>query len=101
MKRVWIYRSAFIVGAAVVFALTSGCGVSRHNALVKPKFLYAASCDTPATILGYTVDPTTGALTAMTGNPQATGLGCTDFMATDLAQKFLYVTDDGNNAIHS
>src|SRR5262245_31948893 len=100
MKRAWIYRSAFIVSAAVIFALTSGCGVSRHNAQIKPKFLYAASCGNNGVIDGYTVDATTGALTAIAGSPLATGLSCPEFMVVDPAQKFLFVPDEGNDAIH-
>src|SRR5215470_1347348 len=101
MKRVWIYRSAFIVGAAVVFALTSGCGVSRHNALVKPKFLYAASCVSSGVIDGFTVDATTGGLTAIAGGPVATGLECPEMLVVDPAQKFLFVPDEAQDSIHA
>ena len=104
MKRSSIYRSAATAAAVATIALLCGCGTSQKALVtppVAPKFLYASSCDTTATVLGYSVDAATGALTPLAGNPVITGLNCPDFMVSDPAQKFLFVPDDGDELIHA
>src|SRR5882672_3668381 len=69
---------------------------------VLPKFLYAGSCvgSSNGRIDGYSVNPTTGALTTLSGSPFAKGIDCPNFMATTPDQHFLFVPDDEDELIH-
>jgi 6-phosphogluconolactonase len=95
-----------------VFAITAGTGAltpvvgspfaaggSPHSLVLTPfrawdygaVFLYTANFDgTSSTISGFSVDPDTGALTALSGSPFAEPAG--NCIATDLTGTFLYVT---------
>jgi 6-phosphogluconolactonase (cycloisomerase 2 family) len=54
-------------------------------------YLYATS---GASIVGYAIDATTGALTALPGFPVATGTNAYS-ISIDPTNQFLYVADDG------
>ena len=57
------------------------------------KFLYSANPDaTTPTISGFSIDPSTGALSPLSGSPFA--LPVSHYMATDQTGAFLYVTSD-------
>jgi 6-phosphogluconolactonase (cycloisomerase 2 family) len=100
-KRTLICRSAVLCCAAVVFAMASGCDNDNRRVVgAAPKFLYASMCGN-GTVEGYSVNPQTGALTALTGNPVASGLDCPQFMAVDPAQTHLFVPDPSAEEIHS
>jgi len=129
MKRTTVYCGALTTCAALALALLFGCDNSKKSVItppaIVPKFLYAASCGSlgpslhtrmrrhmkpglvsngssdTGSVSGFTVDATTGALTAISGNPLATGLDCPEFLAVDPGQKFLFVPDEGNDLIHS
>ena len=66
------------------------------------KFVYVANSvvgDThPGSISGYTIDPSTGALTVIAGSPFAAGVGANS-VAVDPSGKFAYVANAGYNAV--
>ena len=124
MKSTSILCGALTLGAAAALALLFGCdNDSKKVTTITPKFLYASSCGTASRaavvprrhlkgvipaggsatggVDGYSVDPTTGALTALASSPVATGLGCPEFLVTDPGQKFLFVPDEGYDVIHA
>lgn len=130
LNRTFIQRSALTMCAAAALALLAACDNSTKTVVtppITPKFLYASSCGTASAkaaatarlrqhqkgvahsnapvgtggIDGYSVDPTTGALTALTGSPVATGMSCPEFLTTDPGQKFLFVPDEGDDLLHA
>lgn len=125
MKRTTLYCGALSACAVIALAVLFGCDDSAKKiTIVTPKFLYAASCGSvpgnsrgrhqhalrralkldgsiTGSISAFSVDATTGALTALAGNPAITGLDCPEFMAVDPTQKFLYVPDEASDLIHS
>lgn len=126
MKKSTIFCGALTGCALAALALLFACDNDNKKIVaVTPKFLYAASCGSVPTnnralrhhrahravvssdgggtgsVSGFSVDATTGALTALTGQPVADNLQCPEFMAVDPAQKFLFVPDDSSDEIHS
>jgi len=125
MKPTTLCCGALSAFAALALAVLFGCDDSAKKiTVITPKFLYAASCSSvpgnnralrhhdlrhavkldgsiSGSISGFSVDATTGALTALAGNPAVSGLDCPEFMAVDPTQKFLYVPDEANDLIHS
>ncbi|HSY91651.1 MAG TPA: beta-propeller fold lactonase family protein [Candidatus Binatus sp.] len=131
MERIFIQCSALTVCAAATLALLAACDNDSKKIVtppITPKFLYASSCGTASAkaaatsrlrhpqrgvahvspntvgtggVDGYSVDPTTGALTPLTGSPVATGMSCPEFLTTDPGQKFLFVPDEGNDLLHA
>jgi 6-phosphogluconolactonase len=95
-----------------VFAITAGTGAltpvvgspfaaggNPHSLALTPftpwdygaVFLYTANFDgTSSTISGFSVDPDTGALTALSGSPFAVSVS--NYIGTDLTGTYLYVT---------
>jgi 6-phosphogluconolactonase (cycloisomerase 2 family) len=127
MKSTSIPSGALTLCAAATLALLFGCDNSKKVVTppptITPKFLYASSCGTVSSsarvrlhrvraassntsvgvggINGYSVDATTGALTALSSSPVATGMSCPEFLTTDPAQKFLFVPDEGDDLLHA
>ena len=125
MKRTTLCCAALSASTVIALAVLFGCDDSAKKiTAITPKFLYAASCGSvpgnnhalrhhalrhalqldgsiSGSISAFSVDATTGALTALAGNPVVSGLDCPEFMAVDPTQKFLYVPDEANDLIHS
>jgi 6-phosphogluconolactonase len=74
-------------------------GIPPTSAVYNPamdssgKFLYAV--DTAPSVVGFTVNGTTGALTAIPGSPFSAGM-IPAIIAVDKSDGFLYVTDEGD-----
>ncbi len=125
MKSTSILCGALTLCAAAALALMFGCDDDSKKVAVTPpitpKFLYASSCAddrsraldprphrksvvpegaAPGAIDGFSVDATTGALTALVSGP-VSGLDCPEFLTTDPGQKFLFVPDEAANQIHA
>lgn len=124
MKGTSVVCGALTLCAAAALALFIGCDDDSKKVVVTPpitpKFLYASSCSGlrralaprrhrqsvvpdgggSAALDGFSVDATTGALTALASGP-VTGLECPEFLTTDPGQKFLFVPDEAANQIHA
>lgn len=73
-------------------------GTTAQNIAIDPlgKFLYVTN-ETSATVIGYTIDPVTGALT-QTGSPLPTG-GLPEGVTVDPNGKFVYVASQSANSV--
>lgn len=86
------------------FLATSGCGGGPSHFVSNPPppptvtFAYTAN-NASGSISGYSVDTSTGALTALSGFPMNIG-GNPDFVTHDPSGKFLAVSDVANALIH-
>src|SRR2546430_15185525 len=93
MRKLWLCWSILLtLGLA-------GCGGSSSNPTpiskkLVPKFAYVANSST-ANVSAFTVNPSTGALTAVAGSPFVAGSGPIT-LAVDPASKFLYVANKGS-----
>jgi 6-phosphogluconolactonase len=109
MKRISFWMIASALCATALLAISLGCSGASKAAktttpppAITPKFVYVSNCDgsTSGSIGGYSVDATTGALTAITGSPVATGLDCPSWMGVNPAQTFLFAPDIDTNKLY-
>jgi len=108
MKRTLFWMTASGLCTSALMAISLGCGGASKaghttpNPAITPKFLYVSNCagGTSGGIGGYSVDATTGALTALTGNPVATGLDCPSWMGVNPAETFLFAPDLDTNKLY-
>src|SRR5579872_7086488 len=85
-----------------------GCGngtklntLNLSTNLPAPKFLYATSCGSNPGVYGYSVNPVTGALTALSGSPFTdVNFKCGEFPAVDPSQHYLFVPEDRTNLLY-
>lgn len=103
MNRGWLSAPV-----ALLILLFAGCGGGQSvgnpspsptpSSTAKPKFLYAAN-QVSASISGFSVDPSTGALTPLAGFPMASGVNPV-FLVLDPHDKFLVSVDIAEDTLH-
>jgi 6-phosphogluconolactonase len=103
MHRTWVW--IFLLGLFGVLA--AGCGGAGSMGATptptpvvtgKPEFLYAGN-EVSANISAYSVNPTSGALTPLSGFPLPVGLSV-DYLTHDPLNKFMVSVDTSANNIH-
>ena len=91
-----LLRAALVVS---VVTLAGGCQPASMFAYVVSHVSATEKDTSPGYVSGYSVDASTGALTAIPGKPFATGLGPLGDIAVTPSGKFLYVTNYGSGDI--
>ena len=90
-------KSFKAIVAASLFAILMIGTTGQASSAPKPQFVYTTA-SAAGTVLGYAIDSTTGALSAVPGSPFAAGLSPLALALTP-SNKFLYVTNYGSGTI--